>query len=155
MTMRKTFLTATAATLTLSLASGVALAQPADGQRPQRGQWFQLLDADRDGRITPTEAAAFLQARFDAADANRDGRLDLAEFRNLRPQRDGRPQQDGRRAERRAEQSAAMFRALDADRDGAVTLADLTPASEAMFRMADRNADGAVTQDEVGRRGRR
>ena len=50
---------------------------------------------------------------------------------------------------------AIARRALDANRDGRVTLEELRPMLEARFRAMDVNADNAVTQDELPRFGRR
>jgi hypothetical protein len=44
-----------------------------------------------------------------------------------------------------------VFRGLDADRSGAVTLEEVRPFLEARFRSLDANADNAVTRDEVPR----
>jgi Ca2+-binding EF-hand superfamily protein len=44
-----------------------------------------------------------------------------------------------------------MFRALDANRDGKVTLEEIRPAAEARFRAFDANGDGAVARDELPR----
>ena len=45
----------------------------------------------------------------------------------------------------------AMFRALDADRNNMVTLAEIRPVAEAWFRAFDANGDGALSQDELPR----
>ena len=42
-----------------------------------------------------------------------------------------------------------MFRGLDANRDGVVTLEEIRPMAEARFRAFDANGDGAVTRDEL------
>ena len=57
-------------------------------------KWFETADANKDGRITLAEAKAKPLARFDAADTNKDGTLSPEERRAAH---------EARRAERRAE----------------------------------------------------
>ena len=46
---------------------------------------FSAIDADKDGRISPSEASADpkIADKFVAADANKDGYLDPAEFQAI------------------------------------------------------------------------
>jgi Ca2+-binding EF-hand superfamily protein len=145
------------------LAGGVASAQPGPGPGPGGGpggggprgdygaRMFERLDTNRDGRITWDESWAVLTERFNAADADRSGGLTLEEFRNMRPQREGGRQPEGQRAERMEQRQAAMFRGLDANRDGVVTLEEMRAPAEMRFRMADANGDGAITREELPR----
>lgn len=57
-------------------------------------KWFETADANKDGRITLAEAKAKPLARFDAADTNKDGTLSPEERRAAH---------EAKRAERRAE----------------------------------------------------
>ncbi|WP_426958744.1 EF-hand domain-containing protein [Muricoccus radiodurans] len=151
-----------AAVAVAALGGTAAIAVPAIAQ--ERGarmgeRIFAEADANRDGRITGDEGWAALSARFARADANNDGGVTQEEFRNymageIAAQR-GRPASP-ERLERMTARGGAFFRAMDADRDGKVSLAELRPFAEAMFRARDANGDGALTREEVApRRGHR
>ncbi len=168
--MRTTFRSALLAAVTMAVAAPAVLAQPASpppaGQQQGRGPGalFDTMDANKDGRVAWDEAWTFVQRRFAAADADRDGGLTRQEADALRPARNG-----GRRAEgggtaapatppspeqqaRRARFGDIMFRSLDANRDGRVTLDEVRPVIEARFRGLDANADNAVSRDELPQR---
>lgn len=126
---------------------------------------FDVIDQNSDGLITADEVAALLQREsyahlgpaerqrildsFAKADTDRNGAVDFDEFLAMMAE-----QQDPREALR------AGFDALDVDRDGFVTAADLEHLSElrgtvltaeqadAMIRMADSNRDGGVSFEE-------
>ena len=149
---RKTFALGAA----LLLSAGAAFAQPAaptGPATPDRGaRMFELLDANRDGRVTWDESWAFATTRFSAADADRSGGLSQAEFANLRPRREGAPAPRPEWAQRMEQRRAGMFRALDANTDGQVTLAEMQAPAQARFRAMDANADGAVSREELPQR---
>lgn len=60
----------------------VPLASRASGQLPQ--QIFELLDRNRDGRLSPEELPPAVQKRFPVLDRNKDGFLDAAEIEQIR-----------------------------------------------------------------------
>jgi Ca2+-binding EF-hand superfamily protein len=144
--------TALLGTVLLAAAAAPALAQPAapgPGPRAGRGPgaMFSQVDANKDGRVTWDEAWAFIQERFNAADPDHDGSLTQQEMAAARLG-------PGRRAEgppgpQRERFVGMMFRAVDANRDGVVTLDEIRPMAEARFRAFDANNDGAVTRDEI------
>jgi hypothetical protein len=49
-----------------------------------RGHMFDMADANRDGRVTMAEATAAAYRHFDMADANRDGQITRDERLQLR-----------------------------------------------------------------------
>ena len=102
------------------------------------------VDANGDGIVTREEAQVYprLLTHFDAADSNRDGRLEGAEL------------EAGRATARREARAAIRQRwtAADKDGDGAISQAE---ANESMPRLAksfgefDANSDGKISRDEI------
>jgi Ca2+-binding EF-hand superfamily protein len=128
-----------------ALLAAPALVPGASAQPAPRG--FEQWDPNHDGRITWEEGWQSVQRLFAAADTNHDGGLSLEEWMAARLP--GQPQNRPAAPQRRQEWRAALFRALDADRDGRVTLEEIRPVAEAWFRALDANADGALTPDEI------
>ncbi len=164
-------------TRTMILAAGLALlavpmatAQPGPAQGAGPGgrgpeRMFQQLDTNSDGRVTREEALGWVASRFQQADTDRDGALSLAEFQAVRagtrpnaspnasPNTGPKPNPNPETGlARSGERRAAMFRALDANADGRLTLEEVRPAVEARFRAADANSDGVVTREELPQR---
>jgi Ca2+-binding EF-hand superfamily protein len=124
MMFRKSFILAGAALFVSSMAA----AQGAP-QRPN-------IDANGDNVISRDEAVNAATQRFARMDANRDGRLDQADWTQIRTQR-----------------RAEMFQRLDRDNNGSITRAEWDQAAdERAARMSERMAQRGERGERMGRR---
>ncbi len=134
---------------------------------------FARVDVNRDGFVTQAEAQSVRgairarrnaergerrEALFARLDSNRDGEISRAEFFAPRQQAEG-GERRGVRAERRAERmerrgnrglrfGARAFERMDMNKDGRVSLAEMTELRIRAFTRADVNRDGRVTPEE-------
>ena len=119
-----------------------SLAQAADTPPPGKGGY--PMDVNNDGFVTQDEAKDYpmLSAQFDAADANKDGKLDTAEMdahRNVM------------RAGGRAK-AQERWKAADTDGDGAISRKEAEasmPGVAERFKKFDVDGDGKIEQDEL------
>ena len=133
---------------------------------------FARVDANRDGFVTQAEAQAVgaavrenrgerREAAFARLDANGDGSISRTEFlgrgdRADRGERRGvRDERRAGRLERRGQRGGLMarlggkrFERIDANKDGRISLAEVTTQRLRAFDRADANRDGRVTRDE-------
>lgn len=105
---------------------------------------FKRLDRDGDGKLTREEAPARMRENFERIDANSDGSIGLAEFREVAA-RLGAP---GGRPPANAGGVAPLLRILDADGNGEVSAEEIKNAPQALLKL-DRNGDGKLTRDEL------
>jgi hypothetical protein len=125
-------------TLLIAITAGTALTGCQTTQ-PARIDRFGHADADGDGTLNRAEVAKYMGAiQYDAADADRNGELTLAEWNPIG-----------------TENATRIFRAADADRNGIVTFPEAGAfAQEAsvvteFFTGADTNKDRILSREEV------
>lgn len=94
-------------------------------------------DADRDGALSFAEWLERSLAPYLIDDVDGDGRVSFREY------------MDGP-ALHRSYFDPRVFRELDRDRDGYISVKDRARKEVEPFREADRNEDGKVTDDEIG-----
>ena len=100
---------------------------------------MELLDTDRDGKVSLAEITAEQGRLIAAADVDGDGKLSIDEFR-----RRGRLFQ--------ALGTTTLFDLIDVDGDRSLSAEELAKPSERWFSRSDANADGLLGPDEFPRR---
>ncbi len=105
------------------------------GGGPMMEAMFQRADADHDGKVTRAEMEALRAQMFAQADTNHDGKLDQAELAAMRAAHGG-------------ERMAERFAQLDRDGDGKISKDEAPPRMTAMFDQADTDHDGKLTLEE-------
>lgn len=99
---------------------------------------FAAYDKDRDGTVTYAELGKEKKLDFDRLDRNRDKNLSEAEFAAAEKKED-------------APESlfdTPEFAALDADKNGQLSLAEFGTSIKNMIASMDKSSDSAVSKDE-------
>ena len=102
--------------------------------RGERG--FLRLDANKDGKLTVAEYGPLLAKRMAIMDANGDKSLSAAEI-------------DAALAKRIEARRTRMMQLLDANHDGSITEPELSAVLEDMFDKADTDKNGGVDMAEI------
>lgn len=105
---------------------------------------FVAVDRNADGRIESGEADLFLDNLFAQADSDGDGRLSVGEVVGLQA-RFAPGEEAGR-------QIRAQFRQMDHDRDGFVDGREVNKAAVGHFAFLDADHDGAITLADLAGR---
>ncbi len=103
---------------------------------------FQAIDTDGDGRLTPDEVKAFRETRFREQDTDGDGKLSRDEL--IASMMKGAKARIERRVDR-------ILGHRDKDSDGFISLEEAFagPGADRMFKRLDANGDGALTMEEI------
>ncbi len=149
MTALKTIAIGTIAAALATSVAGIALADSfgpkgwgGKGHHGGRdgGRMIEMFDQNKDGSVTQDEVNASVAERFAAADADKDGRVTLEEFKAYR-------------LTEMQPMKVRAFQRLDRDGDGKVTRAEFDRISDRMFARLDRDVDGELKAMPVLPRG--
>ncbi|MEH7829013.1 EF-hand domain-containing protein [Gemmobacter denitrificans] len=106
---------------------------------------FDVIDTDKDGKLSPDEMAAHRAARVAEMDGDKDGKISAAELEaaHLKMAND--------MAKTR---SARMMERLDGDKDGTLTVAEMQEQmgkgpGRKMMKHVDADGDGALSRAEL------
>ena len=139
-----------AALLAVTLIAGfLVLPAPASAESDQakrRGRLFELLDANRDGRIALAEFQAVRGPAFDRIDGDRGGTLSRREFVELGRRND---KVLSEREENRRRVRAGAFQAGDRNVDGLLGRDEFQAMGRTEFGSIDADGDGAVSRGEM------
>lgn len=164
--MKKSIITAIAATIALTSASTFAYAaKDGDKRGPNIERMLERLDTNNDGGISLEEVKAHQANLFTQVDANNDSSLTEEEFAMIKDIRKAereanKPEgtetadkgdKDGKRKGKRGKRGPSFDR-LDADNSGNVTLEEFASQAEKMFERMDRNEDGVINADDMKRK---
>ena len=131
-------------------ATGTIEATSSATTNPGKGNWWTAADADGDGKLSATEAAANagVNARFATIDADKDGFVTQDEYRTFFTQTASQGEQHA--AAHSMVVTRDVWLKLDADADSKISLAEAAGNVElsGAFTAMDANKDGFVTQDE-------
>jgi EF hand len=137
----------------MALAAALSACASGPDERPA-GSGAATAPAQSAGRSGCNALAQFSRTSFLAADQNRDGKVDEAEFASdvaaAFAGEDRNMDYQLARAEL-PEAPSGSFERVDSDRSGALSFKEVTQAKMAEFQRADANADGALSMDEVMR----
>lgn len=136
--------------------------------RAQAAKMFERIDFNKDGKLDKADRDARMAERFKKMDTDGSGELSLAEMTAAREARQAkRTERMAMRADRGPGEPGArmggkmrgghkmggrgmrggMMR-LDANKDGAITLAEFEAGALERFNRQDANKDGKITQEE-------
>ena len=119
-----------------------AIAGRGDDIGPLQDLNFEILDADKDGKVTKAEVDAATAARIKAGDTNADGKLSAEELAAM---------QIKAMTERATQRAAKMIEKLDTDGDKMLSDVEIAAGKGRadMFEKIDADGDGAITKVEA------
>lgn len=115
------------------------------------GAFLKEIDTNNDDRLSRDEIRAWQREQFKKIDTNGDGLVTEKEFVNAGPRSKGTGKMPDHMKDQMHERKVAMFRDLDTDHGGALTLEEFTARMDPRLQALDTNDDGQITADEMRR----
>lgn len=103
---------------------------------------FEMMDADKDGRISPAEHQQGARKMFVGMDANKDNNVTSREMDTASPAPDAQTREP-------ALSAAEKIKVVDTNGDGILSAAEHAAGSVAMFDRMDANKDRLLTREEL------
>jgi Ca2+-binding EF-hand superfamily protein len=109
---------------------------------------FKMMDANKDGKVSPTEHANGAKEMFNSMDANRDGKVTADEMDAVQPK--AKPG-ESRSAPGKLHgmSSVDKIKVVDANKDGVLTGDEHSEGSRNMFKELDTDSDGSLSLAEL------
>jgi len=125
------------------LVIGSSLAGTDTSQTAAVEREMQMMDTDRNGKVSALEHETGARQMFEKMDANRDGNVTAAEMDAAHATITGRP------ASQEEMSSARKINVIDGDKDGVLSAAEHAAGSKRMFLSMDTDRDNQLSAPEL------
>ena len=105
--------------------------------------FFNAMDANADGKLSPDEHAAGAKKMFDTMDVNKDGTVTSGEMDAAHEK------VAGQKATKADLSSAEKIKVVDTNGDGVLTAEEHAAGSKRMFDKMDMDGDGFLSKEEL------
>jgi Ca2+-binding EF-hand superfamily protein len=105
--------------------------------------FFEKMDTNGDGKISPDEHAAATGQMFEKMDANSDNKVTAAEMTAAHQKITGKKPEKGEMG------AVEKIKKMDTNGDGVLTVEEYTTGAQSMFAQMDTDHDGYLTKAEM------
>jgi membrane-bound ClpP family serine protease len=129
-----------------SVVAGDTKSHPGNAVPASAEAEVQMMDTNKDGKVSPNEHAIGAKAMFDAMDTDKNAVVTAAEM-------DGAQKAAGATGKAKSTagkmSSGEKIKVVDKDGDGKLSAAEHSAGAESMFTKMDQDADGFLTAAEI------